>query len=93
MADEAERVYVRGVVPDIRPVAALKARAWVVQGRLAEALDWVRAQRLSVDDDLAYMREFEHLSLARVLIARGARAVRDARRLLERLLEAAELCA
>jgi LuxR family maltose regulon positive regulatory protein len=90
LLDEAERLYVRSVVPDIRPLAALKARVWVVQNRVAEALDWADRQGLSVDDDLAYMREFEHLTLARALIARGARAVRDARRLLERLLEAAE---
>ncbi|MDQ3811721.1 MAG: tetratricopeptide repeat protein, partial [Chloroflexota bacterium] len=39
LLDEAERLYVRGVVPDVRPIAALKARGWVAQGRLAEALD------------------------------------------------------
>ena len=90
LLEHAERLYVRSVVPDIRPLAALKARAWVAQGRVAEALDWAHQQRLSVEDDLAYPREFEHLTLARVLIARGARGVRDARRLLERLLVAAE---
>src|SRR5207302_7555356 len=37
--DEAGRLYARGVVPDVRPIAALKAQALVAQDRLAEALD------------------------------------------------------
>ena len=68
LLDEAERLYVRNPLPD-RPVAALKARTWVRQGQLTEALSWVREQSLSPDDDLSYLREFEHLTLARVLIA------------------------
>ena len=51
--------------PEVRPVAALKARVWIAQGRLAEALDWARERGLSVDDDLSYLREFEHITLAR----------------------------
>ena len=69
LLDEAERQYVRNPLPD-RPIAALKARVWVRQGQLTEALAWAREQGLSPDDDLSYLREFEHLTLARVLIAR-----------------------
>ena len=69
LLDEAERQYVRNPLPD-RPIAALKARAWARHGMLTEALSWVREQNLSPDDDLSYLREFEHLTLARVLIAR-----------------------
>ena len=94
LLDEAERLYVRNPLPD-RPVAALKARVWVRQGRLAEALAWVREQGLSPDDDLSYLREFEHLTLARVLIARYRSdrvdgSIHEARELLARLLQAAE---
>jgi LuxR family maltose regulon positive regulatory protein len=79
----------------VRPVAALKARVWLKQGRLAEALGWVREQGLAVADDLRYTREFEHLTLARVLIAaskgdREAGSLDEATRLLGRLLPAAE---
>jgi LuxR family transcriptional regulator, maltose regulon positive regulatory protein len=70
LLDEAERVYVRSPLPDVRPVAALKARVWLKQDRLVEALSWVSEQNLSPDDDLSYIREFEYLTLARVLIAR-----------------------
>jgi LuxR family maltose regulon positive regulatory protein len=94
LLDEAERQYVRNPLPD-RPVAALKARTWVRQGRLAEALSWVSEQDLSPDDNISYLREFEHLTLARVLIARYNTDRVDgdlhaALGLLGRLLQAAE---
>ena len=78
-----------------RPISALKARIWAAQGRVTEALEWARERGLSVDDDLSYLHEFEHITLARVLIARYEServdgAVHDAARLLERLLHAAE---
>jgi ATP/maltotriose-dependent transcriptional regulator MalT len=37
---EAERRYVRDFFPNVRPVAALKIRVWVAQGRLGDALGW-----------------------------------------------------
>jgi LuxR family maltose regulon positive regulatory protein len=95
LLDEAQRLFIRTRSPDVRPISALKARIWAAQGRVAEASDWARERGLSVDDDLSYLREFEHLTLARVLIARYEServdsAVHDAARLLERLLQAAE---
>ncbi len=95
LLDEAERLYYRTPIPDVRPIAALKTRVWVRQGRLTEALGWARERGLSVDDDLSYLREFEHVTLARVLIARynsdrEERSILEAMGLLERLLKAAE---
>ena len=95
LLDEAERLYIRGTNADLRPAAALKTQVWVAQGRLAEALGWVRERGLSVDDDLSYLREFEHVTLARVLIGqyksdREDRSIHEAVGLLERLLQAAE---
>jgi LuxR family maltose regulon positive regulatory protein len=95
---EAERLYINGLAPNVRPIAALRARVWVAQGRLGEALDWTRERRLSVEDDLSYLREFEHITLARLLLARyksdhGDRAdgsLREVMGLLGRLLHAAE---
>ena len=94
LLDEAERLYKRDRTPNVRPIAALKTRVWVKQGRQAEALGWMREQGLSVDDDPSYLREFEHITLARVLIARYKNdraddAIHEAMRLLERLLKAA----
>jgi LuxR family maltose regulon positive regulatory protein len=95
LLNEAERLYMGDMFPNVRPVPALKARVWIAQGSLSEALGWAHEQGLSVDDDLSYLREFEHITLARVLLARyeGERAERslhEATRLLERLLLAAE---
>ena len=95
LLEEAERRFVRTPVPIIRPIAALKTRIQIVQGKIAEALDWVRTRDLSVDDDISYIHEFEHMTLARVLIAQVKRglvdgSINDAQGLLERLLQAAE---
>jgi LuxR family maltose regulon positive regulatory protein len=73
LLEQAERLHVRGPVPEIRPIAALKVRVWLAQGRLAEPLAWARARGLSVEDDLDYPRECAHITLARVLIARCGR--------------------
>ena len=67
--DEARRAYVKTPIPDTRPIEALKAKVYLKQGRLAKALDWARERGLSVDDEINYIGEFEHLTLARVLIA------------------------
>jgi LuxR family transcriptional regulator, maltose regulon positive regulatory protein len=72
----------------VRPVSALKTRLWVAQRKLDEAREWTLERGLSVADDLSYLREFEHITLARVLLAR--RAFADVMRLLERLLRAAD---
>ena len=42
------------------------------QGGLDDALAWARDQGLSADDDLSYLREFEHVTLARALLAQYA---------------------
>ena len=69
LLDEAESRYRPTPVPDLRPLAALKTRVWLAQGRLSEARRWVHEQGLSVDDELTFLREFEHITLARVLLA------------------------
>jgi LuxR family transcriptional regulator, maltose regulon positive regulatory protein len=95
LLDEAEHLYVSDFYPNVRPIAALKARVRIMQGRLGEALHWARERGLSAHDDLVYLREFEHITLARVLLARyrsdrEERSVHEAMGLLERLLQAAE---
>jgi LuxR family maltose regulon positive regulatory protein len=95
LLDEAKRLYVRNLIPDIRPIEALKAKVYVRQGRLAEAQGWARERDLSVDHDLSYLREFEHTTLARMLIAGyksgpGDGSIHEAVGLLARLLKAAE---
>ena len=95
LLDEAERNYVGDFLPNVRPVPAVRARAWIAQGRVDEALAWAADLGLSVEDDLSYLREYEHVTLARALLARHAterteRTLDEATDLLERLLRAAE---
>ena len=93
LLEEAERVYVGDYSPNVRPVAAQRARVLAAQGRVAEALDWAHAQHLAPDDELAYVREYEHVTLARILMRQDGGAgqpLRTAYGLLERLRVAAE---
>jgi LuxR family transcriptional regulator, maltose regulon positive regulatory protein len=95
LLDEAEPLYVADFSPNVRPISALKARVWVAYGKLGKALDWAREQGLSAEDKLCYLREFEHVTLARILLAQyksdGSKSsIREAMGLLERLLKAAE---
>lgn len=91
LLEEAERLYDGDFSPNVRPIPALKIRIWLAQGRLDEAFAWARAQKLSTTDDPSYLREFEHITLARILLAdRTENALRGATGLLERLLKAAE---
>jgi LuxR family maltose regulon positive regulatory protein len=95
LLEKARRAYVKTPIPDTRPVDALKANLHLKQGRLEKAIDWVRKRGLSADDALNYLNEYEHLVLARVLVAeyqsrQKHNAILQAIGLLERLLEAAE---
>lgn len=92
---EAEDVYAGDFSPNVRPVPALRARVWVMQGRLGEARSWAREQGLSVEGDLSYLHEFEYITHARILLAqyqsdREDRLLHDIITLLDRLLRAAE---
>jgi LuxR family maltose regulon positive regulatory protein len=95
LLSQVELLFYRSPIPDVRPIAALKVRMLAAQGRLDEATAWVRTRGLSADDSLSYLREYEQITLARVLIARYRRdrtgsALREALGLLDRLLQAAE---
>jgi LuxR family maltose regulon positive regulatory protein len=95
LLDQAEQLYRPGFFPEVRPIAAMKARIRITQGKLAEAGDWARGRGLSATDDAGYMREFDHLTLVRLLIAQYREQPDDggaghaAAGLLERLLESA----
>lgn len=95
LIDEAAPLYDTDFSPPVRPVAALRARVQLARGDLDAALAWANERGLTTSDDLSYVREFEHITFARVLIARHAavhdvRALEDALSLLKRLLAAAD---
>jgi len=95
--DEAGQLYRPGFLPDVRPVAAMKARIWITHGNLAQAADWAHERGVSATDDARYLSEFDHLTLVRLQIARhrahpdhSQQELDHAVRLLARLHEAAE---
>jgi LuxR family maltose regulon positive regulatory protein len=95
LLDEAEHLYVGDFSPNVRPVPAVRARVWVAQGRLGDAFGWARERGLSVGDELSYLREFEHVTLARAVLARygferAQRSFDEVTPFLDRLLGAAE---
>lgn len=73
LLDEAERLYVADFQPLVRPVPAVRARTWARQGHVDLALDWADRARVTLEDPLSFLREFEHVTLARVLLAQHAR--------------------
>ena len=69
LLDEAEALYEGDFSPNIRPVPAVRARAWIRQGRRDEVLAWLERVGPSTTDELSYVHEFEHVTVARALLA------------------------
>jgi LuxR family maltose regulon positive regulatory protein len=86
--DDADRRYFTDFSPRVRPPSALRARMLINQRRLADAARWARDEGVSADDELTYVREFDHATLARLLVAQNRPG--DALGLLARLLRAAQ---
>ena len=72
LLEEAVRVYVGDYSPDVRPVPAQLARVQAALGDLASAREWARSRGVSASDELTYLREYEHVTLARLLLAEHA---------------------
>lgn len=95
LLDEAARVYVGDYLPSVHPLHATRARLLAASGDLDGALAWAHEHEVAADDALSYLREYEHVTLARILLAQHhasgeASALRGATSLLDRLLDAAE---
>lgn len=94
LVDEAEPLYDTDFSPPVRPVGAVRARVQLARGDLDAANAWVAASGLTVADELSYIHEYEHVTLARVLLARHAAdhgtGLDDAITLLDRLYAAAD---
>lgn len=87
--DKAKRLARRhGIDAWIRRIELWQARLWVACHDHRAAARWLKECGLSIEDELVYPREFEHITLARVLMARND--LNKASRLLEGLLASAE---
>jgi LuxR family transcriptional regulator, maltose regulon positive regulatory protein len=95
LIEEAAPRYDTDFSPPVRPVAAMRVRVQLAAGDLGAAHVWAARSGLTADDELSYVHEYEHITLARVLIARStsehgaAELLHDAHRLLDRLLTSA----
>ena len=85
MLDRAEPLFLPGYFPDVRPIAATRARLRILQGRVHDARAWARERGVAPTDPPAYLAEYNQLTLARLLVAEGD--TREALELLDRLLE------
>ncbi len=95
--EQAQMFYRPGFYPDVRPIGAMKARLWIAQGKLSAAVDWAHQRGVTAADEPRYLREFDHLTLVRLLIAQDRAHPTDANdatgqalHLLGRLASAAE---
>lgn len=95
LLNEAERVFSSDFSPDVRPIAAMRARIEIRRGEFDGARAWAQDRGVSTGGDLTYLREYEYLTLARLLVAefrseRNERSAEESVQLLEHLLSAAE---
>lgn len=68
--------------------SALKAEIWMASGDMDAVSRWVKERGLNNDDEITNRREYEHLALARFLMAQDG--LDEAERLLTRLIRSAE---
>jgi LuxR family transcriptional regulator, maltose regulon positive regulatory protein len=69
LLDRAEAMYRHGFYPDVRPIAAMRCRVRIAEGDLSPAAEWAADRGVGVDDEPDYMDEYEHLTLARLMLA------------------------
>ncbi|MGD9793501.1 MAG: LuxR C-terminal-related transcriptional regulator [Acidimicrobiia bacterium] len=90
---EAERCFNSDFSPSIRPVPAVLARLQLADGDLASAMQWMAARDLGPADELSYVHEYEHITVARVMLAMSMagenESLDEVTGLLDRLLESA----
>ena len=88
LLDAAEQVFFADFSPVVTPIPALRARVWITLGRLEPAWGWARVAQVGIGDDLDYVGQFAHATLARLLVADGR--FEDALVLSDRLVWSAE---
>ena len=70
LVEQAEAVHFGDFSPNATPLRALKARFQCVRGDVGSAWQWAREQGITAADELSYLHEYEHITLARVLLSR-----------------------
>jgi LuxR family transcriptional regulator, maltose regulon positive regulatory protein len=97
MLDRAAPLYLPGFYPDVRPIPAAQARVRIALGRLDDAEAWARDHQVVDTDPVAYLSEYDQLTLVRLLLAQHRAGQPDSNDavdagvgILDRVLAAAE---
>jgi len=95
LLEEAEKFYLSDFSPNVHPIQALKVRIWIKQGEIEKAFVWAQERNLSATEDVSYLREFEQITFARILLyqyqhERTIQFLQEALEMLNRLLRAAD---
>ncbi|HET7820859.1 MAG TPA: LuxR C-terminal-related transcriptional regulator [Ornithinibacter sp.] len=69
LLDRAEQLYRPGFFPDVRPIPAMRARIRVREGELTAAAAWARDRGVALTDAAEHLREYDHLTLVRLVLA------------------------
>jgi LuxR family maltose regulon positive regulatory protein len=72
---QADALYRPGFYPELRPIAAMRARVQIAAADLDAAEEWALARGVTTSDEVTFLWEYEHLTLARLLLARHLRGV------------------
>ena len=69
LLDQAQVLFRPGFYPELRPIAAMRARVQIAAADLGAAQEWARDRGVTAGDDVTFLREYEHLTLVRLLLA------------------------
>ena len=74
LLDEAERMSIRTPLPIVQAIKALRARIFLRQGEINDALRWARSLDIDADGPSEYVHEFEYAVYARVISEESRRS-------------------
>ncbi len=73
LLDQAEALYRPGFYPDVRPIPAMRARVHIAVEDLEAAEEWAHDDAVPAGEAVTFLREYDHLTLVRLLLARHHR--------------------
>lgn len=93
--EKAEQLFIKNPAPDPAPAGAIKARLWLKKGQLKKTKHWLDERNVNEMGNISYLREYEYITLVRLLIEEYRRdtenkTLKAAAALIDSLQDAAE---